>query len=121
MAICRKGCRHGRAFPRSAGGSWCATLNRSPIRKVRAFVPVAALCFVDNMPAFDTTPDAAAAQNAAYRQLGKVGRLKIAFQLTDLVRALAEAGIRKRNPDYTQEQIMNALARQLYGPDRSGQ
>ena len=68
-----------------------------------------------NMPALDTTREAAAIQEEAYRRLGKVGRLKIAFQLTDLVRALAVAGIRKRNPDYTHEQIMSALMRQLYG------
>jgi hypothetical protein len=70
-----------------------------------------------NMPALDTTPDAAAAQRAAYRNLGETGRLRIAFQLSDLVRALAVAGIRKRNPDYTEEQVMKVLTHQLYGAD----
>jgi hypothetical protein len=69
------------------------------------------------MPALDTKPDAAAAQEAAYRHLGEMGRLKIAFELSDLVRALALAGIRKRNPDYTAEQAIDALSRQLYGID----
>jgi hypothetical protein len=69
------------------------------------------------MPALDTTPDAAAAQEAAYRHLGEMGRLKIAFELSNLVRALAEAGIRKRNPDYTAEQTTEALSRQIYHVD----
>jgi hypothetical protein len=69
------------------------------------------------MPALDTTPAAAAAQEAAYRHLGKTGRLRIAFELSNLVRALAEAGLRKRNPDYTQEQTTEALSRLLYGAD----
>jgi hypothetical protein len=62
------------------------------------------------MRALDTTPEAATIQEEAYRRLGKAGRLKIAFELSDLVRALAKAGIRKRNPEYTPEQIVAALA-----------
>ena len=69
------------------------------------------------MPALDTKPEAAAVQEAAYRRLGKMGRLKVAFQLSDLVRALAQAGIRKRNPEYTAEQVIAALSRHLYGLD----
>jgi hypothetical protein len=66
------------------------------------------------MPALDTTPDAAAVQLAAYRRMGGMGRLKIAFELSNLVHALAETGIRKRHPEYTAEQVTAALARQLY-------
>jgi hypothetical protein len=69
------------------------------------------------MRALDTTPEAATIQEEAYRRLGKAGRLKIAFELSDLVRALAKAGIRKRNPEYTPEQIVAALARQIYRLD----
>lgn len=66
------------------------------------------------MPALDTTPDAAAVQEAAYRQMGAAGRLKIALDLSNFVHALAEIGIRKRHPEYTAEQVTAALARQLY-------
>jgi hypothetical protein len=66
------------------------------------------------MPALDTTPDAAAVQEAAYRHMGGVGRLKIALQLSNIVHALAEIGIRKRHPEYTAEQVTEALARQIY-------
>jgi hypothetical protein len=69
------------------------------------------------MRALDTTPEAAAIQEEAYRRLGKAGRLKIAFELSDLVRALAKAGIRKRNPEYTEEQVMRLLTHQLYGAE----
>jgi hypothetical protein len=72
------------------------------------------------MPSLDMTPDAAAVQDAAYRRMGGMGRLKIAFELSNLVHALAEAGIRKRHPDYTPEQVTAALARQLY-PVRADQ
>jgi hypothetical protein len=67
------------------------------------------------MAGFDTTPEAAAIQDTTYRNLGKTGRLRIAFELSDLVRALAQAGIRKRNPEYTAEQVAAELSRQLYG------
>jgi hypothetical protein len=58
---------------------------------------------VIHMPALDTTPDAAAVQEAAYRRLGRTGRLRIALELSNLVHALAETGIRKRHPEYTAE------------------
>jgi len=66
------------------------------------------------MPALDTKPAATAVQDAAYLQLGKMGRLKVAFELSNLVRALAQAGIRKRNPDYTEAEATEALFRQIY-------
>jgi hypothetical protein len=69
---------------------------------------------VINMPALDTTPEAAAVQEEAYRNLGAMGRLRIAFDLSNLVRTLSEAGIQKRNPGYTAEQSKEALSRQLY-------
>lgn len=69
------------------------------------------------MPALDTKPEAAAVQEEAYRHLGNMGRLKIAFELSNLVRDLAQAGIRKRNPEYTAGQVIEALSRQLYRVD----
>jgi len=67
----------------------------------------------------DTTPEAAAVQMDAYRRMGPAGRLKVALELSDFVRMLAIAGIRRRQPECTREQAVEALARQLYGqPDR---
>ena len=72
------------------------------------------------MPALDTTSDAAAVQDAAYRHMGRLGRLTIALELSNLVHALAETGVRKRHPEYTAEQVTEALARQIY-PVRADQ
>lgn len=66
------------------------------------------------MVARDTTPAAAAAQDAAYRRLGPAGRLHVALELSDLVRSLALAGMRRRHPDRSEEQLVEALARELY-------
>jgi hypothetical protein len=72
------------------------------------------------MIARDTSPDAAAVQEAAYRRAGPAGRLRIALELSDLVRALAAAGVRKRHPEYTEAEVFEALTWQIYRlrPDR---
>ena len=72
------------------------------------------------MIARDTTPDAAAVQEAAYRSAGPAGRLRIAMELSDLVRALAAAGVRKQHPEYTEAEVTEALIWQIYRlrPDR---
>ncbi len=44
------------------------------------------------------------------------GRFKIALELTKLTRRFAIAGIRRRHPEYTEEQAIEALARALHGP-----
>jgi hypothetical protein len=64
----------------------------------------------------DTTPAAAALHEEAQRRLGRSGRFRIALELSDLTHALAAAGIRRRNPEYTDEQARQELARVLYGP-----
>jgi len=63
----------------------------------------------------DTSDEAAAVQEAAYRRIGPVGRFYIAAELTNVTRDLARAGIRKRNPDFTPEQVSRELMRYLYG------
>jgi hypothetical protein len=64
---------------------------------------------------FDTTPDADEAQFAAYRRLGPAGRLAAAFSLSAKTRQLATAGIRRRHPDYSDEDVALALARLVFG------
>jgi len=66
------------------------------------------------MIARDTTPDAAAVQETAYRNAGPAGRLRIAMELSDLVRALAAAGVRKQHPEYTEAEVTEALIWQIY-------
>jgi len=63
----------------------------------------------------DTTPASHEAQLEAYRRLGATGRVTLAARLSDDVRELTRAGIRARNPGYTDEQVDLALRRVLYG------
>ena len=65
----------------------------------------------------DTSPDADAMQLDVYRRLGGAGRLAIVFRLNALVREAAAAGIRRRHPDYTDEQVRAALMRLRLGDD----
>jgi hypothetical protein len=62
----------------------------------------------------DTSAEAAAIQHEAYRRIGSVGRFNIAAELTNVVRELARAGIRKRHPEYSSEQVSKELARYIY-------
>jgi hypothetical protein len=65
----------------------------------------------------DTSADAQRAQDEVYRKLGPQGRIRIMFQLNDMVRAIAIAGIRRRHPDYDDEQVKLAFARLTLGDD----
>jgi len=62
----------------------------------------------------DTSPEAAAIQEEAYRRIGPSGRFNIAADLSNVVRDLARAGIRLRHPEYTSEQVSKELARYIY-------
>jgi hypothetical protein len=66
------------------------------------------------MTALDTSPGAARIQEQAYRDLGSQGRFKVATELSDLVHEFAKAGIRRRHPGYTAEQVLETLATVLY-------
>lgn len=65
----------------------------------------------------DTTAAAAALHEQAYRELGLAGRLKIALELSDLTHALATAGIRRRNPECSDEDARRKLAALLYSSE----
>lgn len=67
--------------------------------------------------AADTSPGAEAVQVEAYRRMGGTGRLQVMFRLNDMTRRAAEAGIRKRHPEYDDSQVLRALARLLHGDD----
>ena len=63
----------------------------------------------------DTAPHAT--QVEVYRRMGGTGRLQVMFRLIRLGRRAAAAGIRRRHPEYDDEQVLLALARLLYGDD----
>jgi len=69
------------------------------------------------LPAADTSSEADAVQLEAYRRMGGAGRGQVMFRLNELVREAAKAGIRRRHPDYDDEDVLRALARLLYGEE----
>lgn len=66
----------------------------------------------------DTTPEAALLHEESLRQLGSAGRLRIALELSDFTHAMAVAGIRRRHPEYSEEQARHKLAEILYGVEK---
>jgi hypothetical protein len=67
------------------------------------------------MQARDTTPRAAAIQLQLYRQASPSRRAQIAVELSDAVRSTALAGIRRRHPEYSEDEIALSFLRLVYG------
>jgi len=67
--------------------------------------------------AADTSPEAAAVQIEAYRRMGGPGRGQVMFRLSQAVRLASMAGIRRRHPEYSEGDVLVALARLVYGDD----
>jgi hypothetical protein len=65
----------------------------------------------------DTTPDALAVQLQVLRRIGPAGRLAMAFELSDNVRSLVEAGVRNRHPDWDDPTIEREVIRRMIGDD----
>lgn len=62
-------------------------------------------------------PEAYRCQRDIYLKMGGTTRAAIAFQLSETVRNLAVAGIRRRHPDYSYEEVRLAWARLTLGDD----
>ena len=65
--------------------------------------------------AFDTSPGMAATHARRYREIGSVGRARIAAELSDLLRDLAAAGVKGRHPEYGDEQVQAEVLAIFYG------
>jgi hypothetical protein len=65
----------------------------------------------------DTSAAAHRVQRDLYIRMGGAARLAIVFQLNETIRNLAMAGIRRRHPDYTTEEVSRAYARLTLGDD----
>ncbi len=63
----------------------------------------------------DTTIDAARKQFEILRRLDAETRLKMAFELSDNLRSIVEAGVRLRNPQYDEQQINRQVIRLMIG------
>ena len=65
----------------------------------------------------DTSAAARRWQIRAIRAIPPAERLRIADQMSADIRALAEAGIRKRHPGASSETVAQVLAERLLGPE----
>jgi hypothetical protein len=67
------------------------------------------------MTATDTTPRAAATQLQLYREAGPSRRVQVAVDLSDAVRQTTLAGIRRRNPQFSEREVRDAFLCIVYG------
>lgn len=68
-----------------------------------------------NMIPADTTVEAVRKQFEILRRLGSEVRLKMAFEMSDNLRRIVEAGVRGRHPDYNEQQIKQGVLRLMIG------
>jgi hypothetical protein len=71
--------------------------------------------FAPTMSVTDTTPEAVALQLQLYRSLSPSARAQIAVDLSDAVRQTTMAGIRRRHPEYSDEEAARAFIVLVYG------
>ena len=69
----------------------------------------------DSMHARDTTPEAAGIHLQLYRQAGPSRRAQIAVELSDAVREMALAGIRRRHPEFSEREVRLSFLQMVYG------
>ncbi|MCG8462955.1 MAG: hypothetical protein MI919_42260 [Holophagales bacterium] len=62
----------------------------------------------------DTSADADRAQFEVYRRMTGAQRLRIALDMSELVRECAKSRIRKWHPEMTEEQVTRELIREMY-------
>jgi hypothetical protein len=69
----------------------------------------------------DTTPEAARMQLQICRHLSPSRRLELALQMSDSLRKTVEAGVRRRHPEYTGDQVRLAVIRLYLGDQLFGE
>ena len=65
----------------------------------------------------DTSSEAMAKQDEILRGLGPAGRAAMAFELSDNMRAVVEAGVRSRHPDWEESEVRCEVLRLMLGED----
>jgi hypothetical protein len=63
----------------------------------------------------DTTLEAMRVQMGIWQRLGPAGRQRLAFEMSERVRQIAREGIRRRHPEYTDDQVRLAEIRVRLG------
>jgi len=76
-------------------------------------------CYLRTVAITDTSAVVDEKQFELYRTLSAAKRVQIAVDLSEAVRRTAIAGIRRRNPDYTDAEVAEALRQLLYGSERN--
>lgn len=64
----------------------------------------------------DTTADAHEAHMRIYRAMGPARRAAVGVSMSDEARELTRTGIRRRHPEYTPDQVEDALRLLILGP-----
>ena len=67
------------------------------------------------MHPLDTSATARERQSEAFRRMTPEQRLAVAAETSDEIRAVAESGIRQRHPDYSDDEVREALVVILLG------
>ncbi len=67
------------------------------------------------MPLTDTTPEAAELHLQLLRRVSSSARVKIAGELSDAVRETTLAGIRRRHPEFTEQDVGLSFLALIYG------
>ena len=62
----------------------------------------------------DTSPEVFAYQIDRYRELGPSGRSRMAAELSDTVRQTSLAAIRRRHPEYSEDEVRRTFVRVVY-------
>jgi hypothetical protein len=70
--------------------------------------------FMNGIP-LDTTIEAARKEFEILRKLGPHVRAKMAFDMSDSLRCIVEAGVRNRHPDFDQKKIQLEVLRLMIG------
>ena len=65
----------------------------------------------------DTSPSAAATQASIQRKLTETQRLAVACDMSQLVRSLALARLRRQHPDWSDVELKRELLRYAFLPD----
>lgn len=66
----------------------------------------------------DTTPEAAAIQSQVIERLTVAQRLALAFEMSDMARALARSRLREEHSDWTEVDLDRATLRLTFFPDQ---
>lgn len=71
------------------------------------------------MRALDTSAEAATLQHRLHQALGTEGRFALAMSMSELAREFAKAGLRRRHPEYAEDELLRQLAKSLHGRSTS--